>query len=104
MDDRPDITPLMRACRQGDFSEVCALIDAGADVAGADVNASNRNGTTALMYAKTQAFASGDMRILTLLVSHGADMEARDNHGLRAIDYVQSRSDLLIRFFTKQHP
>lgn len=92
-DTRPDITPLMDACRQGDLIRARRLL-----LEGAEVNAANRNGTTPLMYAKTAAIGSGDISLLRLLIAHGADVNARDNRGRTALEYLESNTTSVITF------
>ena len=86
-------TPLMMACRAGDFGAAAALIEAGADV-----NAASHSGTTPLMYAKTAAVGSGDLRILELLVACGAELNARDTNGRTALDYLIEHSEKVVNF------
>lgn len=63
------LTPLMMATRAGDAAIVKLLVDAKADVTGA-----NANGTTPLMFAA----ASGNVDVVRLLVDRGADLNATD--------------------------
>jgi len=86
----------MEACRAGDLEKAIRLIKSGADV-----NATNANGTTPLMFAKTAAFGSGDLRILNLLIASGADINAKDKHNKTALDYTVERSQLLIKFLSE---
>jgi ankyrin repeat protein len=88
-------TLLMVACRQGALDLVRWLLEAGADP-----NARSPNGTTPLMYAKTAAFAKGDMAILELLLSHGADIHATDTCGRSALDYATQNGAAVIDFLT----
>lgn len=53
---------------------------------GADPNSANVKGTTALMYAKTNA---RDFRILEILLAAGAKINATDDFGLTILDYVR---------------
>jgi methionyl-tRNA formyltransferase len=78
-------TPLMVAAYSG-LSSVCeALLERGASP-----NATNPNGTTALMYAKDQAMSSGDTSVFELLLAHGADPKVRDRFGRSLLDYLGS--------------
>jgi len=63
-------SPLMRAVLDGDAAAVRRLIDAGADV-----NARNASGATALMWAVS------DEPMTRLLVEHGADVNAASDEG-----------------------
>lgn len=55
--------------------------------AGADVNAKDNIGKTALMYA-AKAFNGGDIELISILVNAGADINARDNRGYTALMYA----------------
>jgi ankyrin repeat protein len=87
-------TLLMLAARAGNHDLVAWLLERGADP-----NAGNSNGTTALMYAKTQAFASGNTDVMDLLIENGADINQTDSNGLTALDYVKMRATQLINYF-----
>jgi len=65
---------------------------------GADPNRGNVNGTTALMFAKTAAFAYGDCTGMKILLDAGADRHARDKNGLTALDYTINRAELVRGF------
>lgn len=92
-------TPLMAACRTRNTSLVQELLDAGANP-----NAVNATGTTPLMFAKTVAFASGDMSVMDLLIAAGADPNAQDKHGLTARDYTEQRSQMVADYLkTKEN-
>jgi len=87
-------TLLMLAARAGKRDLVAWLLERGADP-----NAGNINGTTALMYAKTQTFASGNTDVMDLLIENGADINQTDSKGLTALDYVKMRATQLINYF-----
>lgn len=87
-------TLLMLAARTGKLDLVAWLLKRGADP-----NAGNVNGTTALMYAKTQTFASGSTDVMDLLIENGADINQADSKGLTALDYVKLRASQLINYF-----
>jgi hypothetical protein len=65
-------TPLMDKVVAGDAAAVSALI-----AKGADVNASNNYGWTALSHAAR----AGNVELVKLLLAHGADVNARDQSG-----------------------
>ena len=52
---------------------------------GADVNARNSNGATALIYAAT----FNQKKIIKLLLDHGADRRLKDSRGLMATDHAK---------------
>ena len=67
------ITPLMHACSHGSVESVRLLIESGADV-----NAKNGNGRTAMHYA-----AKGrSPAVIQLLRKHGAQVDLRDKEGI----------------------
>jgi len=76
-------TPLIVAAYHG------ATLSAGQLFAlGAHPDTTNPKGTTPLMYAKGHYLRSGDPAMMRLLLAQGAAPEARDDFGLRLIDYV----------------
>jgi ankyrin repeat protein len=110
-------TPLMHAAAFGNFETLKALIDAGADVnarnqmdatallwaagdpeksrilieRGADVKAQSKQGRTPLMMA---AMRPGDSAIVELILSKGADIQARDRFGATALSLAARAGDL----------
>ena len=91
--DQSGRTILMIAARAGKRDLVAWLLERGADP-----NAGNANGTTALMYAKTHAFASGNTDVLDLLIENGTDINQTDSHGLTVLSYVKVRATQLINY------
>lgn len=71
-------TPLMAAALRGRFDEELAE-------AGADVNAQNRNGVSALMLL----VVSADPEEIKLALKAGADPSLRDGQGRTALDYLR---------------
>ena len=59
--------------------------------AGADVNAKDTDGWTALMWA---AWKSQDLRVITILLKAGADGKEKSNEGKTAFDYAQDNEKL----------
>ena len=60
---------LIKAARDGDLQQVQELLDNGADV-----DAKNENGVTALM----EAYGGGHIEIMKLLLESEADVDAKD--------------------------
>ncbi len=76
------IPPLLLACTNGDAAMIEAFLKAGADA-----NAVNSNGTTALMTAA----ASGNADAVKLLLDHGAAVNAKESaHGQTALMFAAS--------------
>ena len=74
-------TALMLACdrREIDLDIVTALLDAGADV-----NAKDKFGCTALTYA----VKGGHIQVVEALLKAGVDINIKNENGLTAIDYA----------------
>lgn len=70
--DDPSVTPLMRAVRDGESKEFTSLLKRGADI-----NAKDSYGWSALYYAATR----NDFNIVKALVERGADVSAADDLG-----------------------
>jgi phosphoribosylglycinamide formyltransferase-1 len=69
---------------------------------GADVNYSNRRGTTVLMYAKTRYLGQSDASypVLDILIEGGADVTAQDMMGKTVVDYCKEAGDQsLVNYF-----
>ncbi len=78
--DQAGNTPLIRAARDGDTEKVEALLKTGADV-----NASNREGTTALMASTWGKTGRGDVGIAKALIVRGANINATNVYGRTAL-------------------
>jgi len=65
---------------------------------GADPNTKNCNGTTPLMFAKSTAVRNGDLLLLKLLLDNGANINARDNLGKTALEYLEENTKIVISF------
>ncbi len=72
-------TPLMSAVANRSWANARLFLSKGADV-----NARDQDGRTALM----SIAGLGDTGLITLLVEHGADVNARDNQGRTALMYA----------------
>jgi ankyrin repeat protein len=114
-----ELTPLMRAAREGDLDDMRSLLDAGADPMDRDM----RNGWTALFHAihtrqvdavrllldrgvspnrparlltpLAMAAADRDPTIVQLLLAHGADVHARGLGGATALSVAVSGGALM---------
>ncbi|MDA7521079.1 ankyrin repeat domain-containing protein [Verrucomicrobia bacterium] len=77
-------TGLIMACYNQNNEEAKFLVENGANV-----NATNQNGTTVFMYAKTpiQKFPK-KTELLAYLLDHGANINALDNRHKSVLDYV----------------
>lgn len=84
------VTPLMVAAANGSVREVENLI-----AQGVDVNAQNRLGATALMYA---IYYSGSVDVARILVENGADVNTKDVYGLTALMHAaySGKEDLVV--------
>jgi uncharacterized protein len=70
------VTPLMANAAQGSITEVNTLIEQGADL-----NAKDENGRTALMYAVEQNRTEAAQTLL----AKGADVNAQDKFGMTSL-------------------
>lgn len=75
---------LIRAIWNGDRAIVELLV-----AKGANVNARNGDGSTALMWA----IQHGDKKVINLLLSKKADVNAKDSHGMTALDLAMHKND-----------
>jgi ankyrin repeat protein len=97
-------TPLMRAAKNGDYEAIRVLLDHGADPA-----LTQRNRTTALMFAAGLGRGTGVftkdigterdlLRAVQLLVEHGVDVNAFNDNGLTAMHFAAQASDDIVRY------
>ena len=68
-----------------------------------DVNSVNINGTTAAMYAMTNASKSNDLRILKLLIEHEANLHKRDFSGHNIFYYANKYANNKVIDFLSQY-
>jgi hypothetical protein len=85
---------LFAAVEKGNLASVDGMIEKGADV-----NARDAGGFTALM----QAAFLGHKLIARLLVAHGADVEAADRSGRTAVTFASISHNRAIRNMLRQH-
>lgn len=83
-------TPLIVAAFNGRLDTARCLLEAGASP-----DAAGRNGTTPLMYAKTNLINQPDVEplMLDLLIEYGADVQRTDVHGRDVLSYVREAGD-----------
>ena len=79
-----EMAPVVTAVILGNIDDLKELLDAGANV-----NAQDENGTTALMMAIEQDWANPDWT--TLLLDSGIDINLKDNEGDTALDIAKYR-------------
>jgi len=90
-------SPLIIAAFNGNFLLCKTLISLGANI-----NQSNCNGTTPLMYALSSDVSASKFLIAKLLIEKGALIGAVDMFGLAAIDYARKKNDDEIINFIKE--
>lgn len=73
------LTALMMAAEQGKILDMISLLKAGANA-----NAKDFYGTTAMMLGLTHRYHS-DIRVVSVLLGNGADVDAADNFGETAL-------------------
>ncbi len=85
-------TPLMQACQSGNYDAVCILLENGADV-----NATDYCGKTALVYAVHFTIRSDgedtQVEIIKLLLEHGAAPDMRSRYSGTALEEAQERGN-----------
>ena len=86
-------TALIIAAYNGAFECLELLINYGANV-----NATNYNQTTVLMYAKTNYLHTYNKKCLNKLIDSGANLHAKDVFGKTLVDWVKEESTLLYNY------
>jgi methionyl-tRNA formyltransferase len=86
-------TALMIAAFNGAFECLELLINYGANI-----NATNYNYTTALMYAKTNYLNTNNKKCLNKLIDSGANLHTKDIFGKTLLDWVKEESTELYNY------
>ena len=86
-------TALIIAAYNGAFECLELLINYGANV-----NATNYNQTTVLMYAKTNYLHTDNKKCLNKLIDSGANLHAKDVFGKTLVDWVKEESTVLYNY------
>jgi methionyl-tRNA formyltransferase len=86
-------TALIIAAYNGAFECLELLINYGANV-----NATNYNQTTVLMYAKTNYLHTDNKKCLNKLIDSGANLHAKDVFGKTLLDWVKEESTVLYNY------
>lgn len=86
-------TALIIAAYNGAFECLELLINDGANV-----NATNYNQTTALMYAKTNYLNTYNKKCLNKLIDSGANLHAKDVFGKTLLDWVKEENTVLYNY------
>lgn len=81
--DRTGRSALMLLCARGDFSIGCARLQQ----AGANIDQQDNDGRTALIHAAR----IGDSRVVSALLTYGANPALKDKSGAAALDYAYAR-------------
>jgi serine/threonine-protein phosphatase 6 regulatory ankyrin repeat subunit A/serine/threonine-protein phosphatase 6 regulatory ankyrin repeat subunit B len=81
--DRTGRSALMLLCARGDFSIGCAWLQQ----AGANIDQQDNDGRTALIHAAR----IGDPRVVSALLTYGANPALKDKSGATALDYAYAR-------------
>jgi uncharacterized protein len=100
-------TPLMRAAKNGDAAALRLLLDHGAEV-----DARQKNGTTALMFAAGLGFGTGTfandyategelLESVKVLMAAGADVNAVNEAGETPLHFGAHASDDIVRFLAE---
>ena len=89
---------LMQSIFQGKNDLVFKLVELGADV-----NQTNCNGTTPLMYAASYAEESHDIGLFKFLLSNGANLHHKDEFGYSVKDYVEKNKNSKIIDFIRKY-
>lgn len=84
-------SPIIIAAYHGNYEVVDFLLDKGADV-----NDTNINGTSVLMYAKNFCIKANDRYLFDFLVAKGADVRHMDFRGKRLVDYLSEKEKVFL--------
>lgn len=83
-------TPLVLAVYSGHIDTINALL-----LHGANINYQNPNGTSILMYAKTNLLFTKNYALLDYLIERGANIYLRDKvNNWTVLDYIKEKGDM----------
>ena len=68
----------------------------------ANINASNYNGTTVLMYAKENALQTANTKLLDLVLEKGANADHKDVYGKSVLDWLKNEKISLYNHLLKK--
>ena len=84
-------SPIIIAAYHGNYEVVKYLLKKGANV-----NDSNKNGTTVLMYAKDFCVKAKNRDLYDFLIERGADMTLKDFAGKKLLDYLSESEKIFL--------
>lgn len=84
-------SPIIVAAYHGNFEVVDFLLEKGGDV-----NDTNNNGTSVLMYAKDFCIKANDRHLFDSLVARGADVRHKDFSGKQLVDYLSEKEKIFL--------
>lgn len=96
LNDKNDLgwDPLIVASFHGAYETVRFLVENGCDV-----NSTNYNGTSVLMYAMSEASKSGDIKVMEYLIRNGGDLMHKDNKEVSLLEYgIAQGNSVVIEF------
>jgi len=92
--DKHGWNPIIRACFSGNLEAVSSI-----QKAGGNINSTNLNGTTTLMYAKSAYEKKKDIRLVQYLIQNRVSPKIKDINGKTVMDYTNDQD--LIKLFAE---